>query len=126
MFSIAVQYEVRKFQSAFGMLSVLIMQDYWILLIISLSLLPLFYYFFFLNEGLRKLFFHRFFSNLFIFGCTGSLLLCGLLSSCSEQGLLFVTAHFIGVASLVAEHRLEGTQTSVVAAHPYLPCLKYL
>ena len=39
----------------------------------------------------------------FVFGCAGSLLLCGLFSSCGEQGLLFIVAHrlLIAVASLV-------------------------
>ena len=46
---------------------------------------------------------------LFFCNCIGSSLLCtGFLSSCSEQGLLFVAVHglLIVVASLVAEHRL--------------------
>ena len=41
---------------------------------------------------------------LFIFGCTGSSLPCGLLSSCVVCGLL------IAIVSLVAEHRLRGTR----------------
>ena len=48
------------------------------------------------------------FIYLFI-GCVGSLLLCaGFLSSCGEQGLLFIVVHglLIAVASLVAEHGL--------------------
>ena len=42
---------------------------------------------------------------IFIFGCAGSLLLCGLFSSCSEWGLLLVAAGglLIAVASLVVE-----------------------
>ena len=50
------------------------------------------------------LFFKILFIYLFIFGCIGSsLLLAGFLSSCGEQGLLFVVVHglFIAVASLV-------------------------
>ena len=45
----------------------------------------------------------------FTYGCTGPLLL---------RGLLFVAAHglLIAVASLVAEHGVEGAQTSVVTA----------
>ena len=43
---------------------------------------------------------------LLIFGCTGSFLLRGLFSRCSEQGLLFVVVgELIVVASLV-EHGL--------------------
>ena len=46
---------------------------------------------------------------LFIYGCIGSSLLhVGFLSSCGEQGLLFLAVHglLIAVASVVAEHRL--------------------
>ena len=53
------------------------------------------------------------------FGCAGSLLLCRLLSSCSEQRLLFfaVLRHLIVVTSLVVEeHGLSGTWASVAAA----------
>ena len=49
------------------------------------------------------------FIYLFIFGCIGSSLLCaGFLSSCGEQGLLFVAVHglLIVVAPLVVEHEL--------------------
>ena len=48
--------------------------------------------------------------NLFIFGCVGSSLLCAGFR-CSEQGLLFVAVCdlLIAVASLVAEHELQGT-----------------
>ena len=45
----------------------------------------------------------------FIFGCIGSSLLrAGFVSSCGEQGLLFVAVRglLIAVASLVADHRL--------------------
>ena len=40
-------------------------------------------------------------------------------SSCSEQGLLFIVACrlLVAVASLAVEHRLQGTQASVVVAH---------
>ena len=40
-------------------------------------------------------------------------------SSCSEQGLLFVEMHgfLTVVASLVAEHGLQGAWASVAAAH---------
>ena len=43
-----------------------------------------------------------------LFGCVGSLLLCGLFSSCSEWRLLFVVVCGLltAVAFLVAEHRL--------------------
>ena len=48
----------------------------------------------------------KFFLNTFVclfLGCAGSSLLCGLFSSCGEQGLLFIVAHrlLIAVASLV-------------------------
>ena len=52
------------------------------------------------------------------FCCAGSLLLHGLFSSCSEEGLLFIAVCrlLIAVASPVAEHRLQGTWASVVVA----------
>ena len=52
----------------------------------------------------------NFLKILFIFGCAGSLLLQGLFSSCSDRGYsLFAVRGFLTeVASLVAEHRLEG------------------
>ena len=60
--------------------------------------------FFFLRE--------QFFMDLFLFiyfSCAGSLLLWGLFSSCSKQGILFLVA-VLGllnaVASLAAEHAL--------------------
>ena len=45
-------------------------------------------------------------------------------SSCSEQGLLLIVVHGlpIAVASLVAEHRALGPQTSVVVAHRLSSC----
>ena len=48
--------------------------------------------------------------NIFIFGCAGSLLLCGLLSSFGEQGYSLVAEHgcLNVVASLVVEHGLQG------------------
>ena len=52
---------------------------------------------------------HSFFTGLFAFGCTGSLLLHGLSSSCSEWVALL---HCL----LVAEHRLQGPRASVAAA----------
>ena len=42
---------------------------------------------------------------LFIFGCAGSSLLCGLFSSCSQQGLLWLRL-LIAVASLAVERWL--------------------
>ena len=58
---------------------------------------------------------HFFFNNLknvYIFGCAGSLLLCGLFSSCSEQRLLFIVLRRLltAVVSPVVEHRLESTE----------------
>ena len=49
-------------------------------------------------------------------GCAGSSLRCGLFSSCSEWGLLFLAVRglLITVAFLVVEHGLQGTQASVV------------
>ena len=56
---------------------------------------------------------------LFIFGCAGSSLLCGLLSSCSEQDLLsscrVQASHCRWL--LIAEHGLWSTWTSVVVGH---------
>ena len=44
-------------------------------------------------------------SSIFIFGCTGSLLLLQLFCSCGKQGLLFFVVHglLIAVASLVMQ-----------------------
>ena len=55
-------------------------------------------------------FFYHFFN--FAFGCAGSLSLRGLSSGCSGRGLLFTTSHRfpMAAASLVAEHRLQGTE----------------
>ena len=55
------------------------------------------------------------------YGCTGSLLLCWLFCSYSQQGLLLVVVHRlpIAVASLFAEHGLWATRASVVEA-PWL------
>ena len=57
---------------------------------------------------------------LFIFGCTGSLLLpVGFLSSSGKQAVLLVVVHglLIAKASVVAEHRLWGVWATVVVAH---------
>ena len=53
---------------------------------------------------------------LFIFGCAGSSLPCGLFSGCGQWGysLVVVCGLLIAVASLAAEHCLQGTQASVV------------
>ena len=58
------------------------------------------------------------FIYLFIFGCAGSSLLLGLFSHRGEWGLLFfaVCRLVFVVASLGAEHRLQGMRASVVAA----------
>ena len=50
----------------------------------------------------------------FMFGCTGSLLLLGLSSSCGEDGLLCSNG---ARASLDMEHRLLSVRASAVAAH---------
>ena len=53
-----------------------------------------------------------------LFGCTGSWLLCGLSSSCSEQGLLSgcgAVASYCGGFSCCGA-RLHGRQASVVVA----------
>ena len=52
--------------------------------------------------------FYNNFIYLFIFGCVGSSLLPGLLSSCSGWGCSLVVAHGLlsAVASLAEEHRL--------------------
>ena len=46
--------------------------------------------------------------SFFFFGCAGSLLLCGLFSSCRQQGLLSscCAQGLIVVASLITEHGL--------------------
>ena len=51
---------------------------------------------------------------LFVSECTGSSLLHGLFSSCGELGL---PSRCSVRASLVAEHRLWGSQVPAVAAH---------
>ena len=53
-------------------------------------------------------FFFNGFIYLFIFGCTGSSLLCGLFSSCGEAEATLVAVHGLltEVASLVVEHGL--------------------
>ena len=52
---------------------------------------------------------------LFIFGYAVSLLLRRLFSSCNERGLLLAVVFglLIAVASLVAEHGLQGARASV-------------
>ena len=51
---------------------------------------------------------------IYLCGCARSSLLCGLFSSCGEQGPLFSCS---SQAPLVAEQGLQGTQASVGAAH---------
>ena len=53
---------------------------------------------------------------LFIFGCAGSSLPCGLFSGCGQWGysLVVVCGLLIAVASLVTEHRLQSSWASVV------------
>ena len=53
---------------------------------------------------------------LFIFGCTGSLLLCVCFLQLHQVGLLFIVMHefHISVSSLVVECRLQGMWASVV------------
>ena len=64
------------------------------------------------SPALAGRFFFNNLKNLYIFGCAGSLLLCGLFSSCSEQRLLFIVLRRLltAVASPAVEHRLEGTE----------------
>ena len=63
-----------------------------------------------LQDQMEHIFFNSSFDNfiyLFIFGCAGSSLLCGLFSNCSEEELLFVA--FVGFSfwcSLIAEYML--------------------
>ena len=73
---------------------------------------------------LKKLSFLIKFFYLLIFGCARSLLLCGLFSSCSKWGSLFVAVHslFVQVASTVAEHGLQGEWASGVAIHGLSNC----
>ena len=49
-----------------------------------------------------------FFKKLFIYGCAGTSLLCGLFSSCGELGgySMVVVGELLIMASLVVEHRL--------------------
>ena len=59
-------------------------------------------------------------SSLFIiFGCAGSSLMNGLFSSFNKLGLDFTAVHglLIGVASLVAEHRLNSCMGLVALWH---------
>ena len=50
--------------------------------------------------------------------------MCGLFSSCSKWGLLFVAVRklLIAAASFVAEHRALGTRASVIVAHRLSSC----
>ena len=52
--------------------------------------------------------FKKIISQLFIFGCAGSLLQSWLVSGCGERGLVFIAVHGLpmALAFLVAEHRL--------------------
>ena len=61
------------------------------------------------------------FIYLFLFDCAGSSLLCGLFSSSGDRGPLFVEVPGCptAVASLVTEHRLQGTRASVVVARGF-------
>ena len=64
------------------------------------------------SPALAGSFFFNNLKNVCIFGCAGSLLLCGLFSSCSEQRLLFIVLRRLltAVVSPVVEHRLESTE----------------
>ena len=55
---------------------------------------------------------------IYLFGCSGSLLLCKVFSSCGKLGLRLVAEHELltAVSSLVAEHGLQSLD-SVVVAH---------
>ena len=56
---------------------------------------------------------------LFIFGCAGFSLLCNsfsLVAASRDYSLVVALGLLITVASLVAEHRLEGSRASAVAA----------
>ena len=67
-----------------------------------------------LSQGFFKI---NYYYCYYYFGCIGSwLLLCRLFSSCGEWGLLFaaVCRLLIAMASLVAEHRLQGAWASVL------------
>ena len=59
-----------------------------------------------------------------IFGCGGSSLLRELFSGCGKQGLFLIAVCrlLIAVASLVAEHGLQGTQASVIVARGLSSC----
>ena len=66
------------------------------------------------------------FIYLFTFGGTGSLWLHqGLLQLPQAEGgysLVVVSGLLIAVSSLIAEHRFQGTQASVVVAHRLSSC----
>ena len=69
-------------------------------------------------------FYYNLFIYLFIFGCAGSLLLCGLFSSCGEWGLLSGcgawASHCGGFSCCGAP--APGAWASVVAAHGLSSC----
>ena len=56
---------------------------------------------------------------LFIFGCIGSSLLCGLFSGCGKRGYTLLA---MCGASLIAEHGLWGTGASLVMARGLSSC----
>ena len=64
------------------------------------------------------------FFNFIYLACAGSSLKLRLFFNCSEQGLLSSCGHGLltVVASLVAEHKLQGAQTSVVIARGLSSC----
>ena len=57
-------------------------------------------------------------------GCAGSVLLCGLFSSCSQRGLLSRVGNrlLIAMASLVTEHGLQGPWASLVVVWGLSSC----
>ena len=122
MFSIAVQYEVRKFQSAFGMLSVLIMQDYWILLIISLSLLPLFYFYFSWMKALENFFFIGFLV-IYLFLAVLGLCCCAGFSLVAWAGatLCYSAFHCSGISCCRAQARGHTDFSSCSTSLPTMP-----
>ena len=64
-----------------------------------------------------------FFMILFIYGCAGSSLLCGLSSSCAKQELLSGCGVWAShCRRLTAEHGLEAARASVVVVHGLSSC----
>ena len=59
------------------------------------------------------------FKEVFLYGCAGSSLLCGLSLVAASRGysLAAVRRLFVAVASLVVEHRLKGVRASVIMEH---------